>query len=263
MSQIETYLADMRARQPLVQCITNFVSMNVMANVLLASGAAPAMVHAEPEAAEFAGIASALVINIGTLSPDWVASMRKAAHAARAAGTPWVLDPVAVGATAYRREVGAELLALRPDVIRGNASEIMALAGQGGAAQGVDAADGVEAAETAARDLARACGGVVIASGPVDFVTDGTRVARIANGHELMPRVTALGCALSGVVAGFVAGAEDRFMAATAALAFYGLAGERAGTVAGGPGSFAAIFLDALAKLAPEDLAWGQRVDIA
>ncbi|WP_095589361.1 hydroxyethylthiazole kinase [Actibacterium ureilyticum] len=252
----------MRAAAPLVQNITNYVSMNVMANVLLAAGAAPAMVHARQEAAEFAGLAGALNVNIGTLSPDWVLAMEAAAKAARDAGTPWGLDPVAAGATGYRREVSARLLALGPDVIRGNASEILALAGDGGAGRGVDAGDPVAAAEAAARALALRTGGVVIASGAVDFVTDGTRAARVSNGHALMARVTALGCSLSALVMAFVAAGDDPFDAAVAALAYYGLAGERAAEAARGPGSFAVGFLDALAAIDAVDLRADARVEL-
>lgn len=122
-------LKAMREKPPLVQCITNYVAMNIAANVLLAAGASPAMVHAAEEAGEFAGIASALTINIGTLSTQWVDGMQAAAKAATSAGKPWVLDPVAHYATAFRRNAVAELLALRPTIIRGNASEIIALAG--------------------------------------------------------------------------------------------------------------------------------------
>ena len=188
------HLAQMRADAPLVQNITNYVAMNVMANVMLAAGASPAMVHAPEEVQEFAAIASALTINIGTLSAPWVEAMALAAQAARAAGRPWVLDPVAVGATGFRRKAGARLLALGPTVIRGNASEILALAGATAAGKGADAADEVAAAEAAATRLAKDNGLVVAVTGPVDFVTDGTRAARIANGHPMMPKITALGC---------------------------------------------------------------------
>ncbi|MGP6089723.1 hydroxyethylthiazole kinase [Antarctobacter jejuensis] len=253
------HLTQMRAAAPLVQNITNYVAMNVMANVMLAAGASPAMVHAREEAAEFAGIASALTINIGTLSPGWVASMTEAAAAAQAAERPWVLDPVAVGATAYRRQVGAELLALKPAVIRGNASEILALTGAEAAGRGADAADTVEAAEEAAGLLAARQDAVVAVTGAVDFVTDGSRVARISNGHALMPRVTALGCSLTGIVGAFVAG-QDRFDATVAALAYYGIAGEDAAKTANGPGSFQVAFLDALYRLTPDDITARARV---
>lgn len=252
-------LSAMRAQAPLVQNITNYVAMNVMANVLLASGASPAMVHAEEEAAEFAAFTHALTINIGTLSPPWVRAMIAAAQTATSAGTPWVLDPVAAGATTFRRETSAKLLTLKPTVIRGNASEIIALTGQAATGKGADAADPVTAAENAARALAQDTGAVIAVTGPVDFVTDGTAAFRVANGHALMPQVTALGCALTGVVGAFVVG-QDPLEATVAALAYYGLAGERAAQTAQGPGSFAVGFLDALTTISPDDVTQGAQV---
>jgi hydroxyethylthiazole kinase len=261
-------LARLRAAAPLVHNITNFVAMNVMANVQLAIGASPAMIHAREEAAEFAPIASALTVNIGTLSPEWVAAMNEAAAAATAAGRPWVLDPVAVGATGFRRRTAAELLALRPTVIRGNASEIIALAALSGSVtapaagggKGVDASHTVAAAEDAADALALSSGAVVAVTGAMDYVTDGRRRVRIANGHPLMPRVTALGCALTGVVGAFLGAGSAPFDGTVAALAYYGLAGELAAKRAVGPGSFASAFLDVLARLEPGDLDLGARI---
>ncbi|MFG6176515.1 hydroxyethylthiazole kinase [Halomonas sp. THAF12] len=250
-----SHLARVRATTPLIHNITNHVAMNTMANVLLALGASPAMVHAREEAAEFAALAGALTLNIGTLSPHWLDAMDDAARAAIAAGTPWVLDPVAVGATRFRREAGARLLALGPTAIRGNASEILALARQGGGGRGVDSTDTAASAERAAVTLARDSGAVVAVTGEVDLVTDGRRLARVAGGHALMPRVTTLGCALTGVVGAFLADAEDPFEATVAALAAYAAAGETAGDTATGPGSFAVAFLDALYALDPDTLA--------
>ncbi|SEP62498.1 hydroxyethylthiazole kinase [Thalassovita taeanensis] len=252
-------LATMRAHAPLVQNITNYVAMNVMANAMLASGASPAMVHAEEEAAEFASFTQALTINIGTLSPAWVRAMTAAAQVANTVGTPWVLDPVAAGATAFRRETSAQLLTCKPTVIRGNASEIIALTGEAAKGKGADAADTVSAAENAARILAQQTGAVVAVTGPIDFVTNGTEAFRIANGHALMPQVTALGCALTGVVGAFVVG-QDPLEATVAALAYYGLAGEHAAKVAQGPGSFAMGFIDALHAITPEDVNNGAKV---
>ncbi|RKF16192.1 hydroxyethylthiazole kinase [Roseovarius spongiae] len=259
MNDIGAHLAAMRNTAPLVQNITNYVAMNVMANALLAAGASPAMVHAREEAAEFAGLAQALSVNIGTLDPDWVTAMEDAARVMNDAGKPWVLDPVAVGATALRRDAGARLLALKPSVVRGNASEVMALAGADAAGRGADAADEVASAEAAARDIATRTGGVVAVTGPVDYVTDGAAAYRIENGSAMMPRVTALGCALSGVVAGFAVGQEP-LPATVAALAFYGLAGEEAAARAQGPGSFLPAFIDALAGVTPEALDRGAKV---
>lgn len=256
------HLARVRETCPLVHNITNHVAMNTMANVLLAIGASPAMVHAREEATEFTALAGALTINIGTLSPPWVDAMEASALAAGETGRPWVLDPVAVGATRYRRETGARLLALSPDVIRGNASEVIALAGQAGGGLGVDSTAPAEAALGAARRLVRQTDGMVAVTGEVDLVTDGRRIARLWGGHPLMPRVTTLGCALTGVVAAFLAGADDRFEATVAALACYAVAGELAGEVARGPGSFAVAFLDALFHLDSEALAERARLEV-
>lgn len=253
-------LREMRDRAPLVQNITNYVAMNIAANALLAAGASPAMLHAPQEAGGFAAIAQALTINIGTLSADFVAGMLAAAEGAQAAGTPWVLDPVAVGATAYRKETAARLLELGPAAIRGNASEILALAGVDAQGKGADAADGVAAAEAPARDLAKRLGCVVAVTGPVDFVTDGARAWRVANGDPMMTRVTAVGCSLTAVVGAFVAGAEDRAEATVAALAYFGLAGERAAPEAKGPASFQTAFIDSLYALTPEEVRAGAKV---
>lgn len=262
MDKPSRHLASMRAAAPLVHNITNYVAMNVMANVMLAAGASPAMVHARGEVAEFVKLAAALSINIGTLDDEWAGCMARAAEAAAAAGTPWVLDPVAVGATTLRQSVGARLLALRPAVIRGNASEILALSGAEAHGRGADAADPVEAAEAAARDLAARTGAIVAATGAVDFVTDGTRAVRLSNGDPLMARVTALGCALTGVVAAFVA-VEEPFDATVAALAYYGTAGEVAARKAKGPGSFQVAFLDALHAMTGDELDAKARIELA
>jgi hydroxyethylthiazole kinase len=262
MNDTADHLHQMRATAPLVQCITNYVAMNIMANVLLAAGASPAMVHAREEVAEFAGLAQALAVNIGTLDAVWAEAMAEAAGVMAAQGRPWVLDPVGVGATAFRQEVCARLLALRPAVIRGNASEILALAGIGATGRGADAADPVEAAEAAARDLAQRTGAVVAVSGPVDFITDGETAFRLANGHALMPKVTALGCSLNGVIAAFLVG-QAALPATVAAMAYYGLAGERAARGVAGPGAFQPAFLDALHALSPADLGRDARISRA
>jgi hydroxyethylthiazole kinase len=248
-------LAEMRQASPLVQCITNYVAMNIAANVLLAAGASPAMVHAEREAGEFAAIAGALTVNIGTLSPDWVAGMLAAVEAAARAGKPWVLDPVAHFATAYRRDTASALVGLKPTIIRGNASEIIALAGGASAGQGVDSGDTVASAEASALVLARKTGATVAVTGAVDFVTDGKQAIRIEGGSPLMPRITALGCSLTCLVGAFAAiRPADPFAATVAALSVFAVAGERAGRASEGPGSFGWRFLDALAALDPATL---------
>jgi hydroxyethylthiazole kinase len=253
-------LGELRDARPLVQTITNFVSMDAAANALLAIGAAPAMVHAPEESGEFVAHAGALVVNIGTLSKLWVEGGEAAATAAHMHGKPWVLDPVGVGATRFRNEAVARLLRHRPSVIRGNASEIMAVAqvaglsGPAGTPRGVDSANTTDEALAVAQRLARHCFCVVAATGAVDLVTDGKQVVRLANGSPLMTRVTALGCALSAVVAAFAAVAEDPFEGTVAALATYGVVGDMAAEVASRPGSYRVAFIDALDAVTPADI---------
>jgi hydroxyethylthiazole kinase len=259
--QVGQTLQAMRRATPLVQCITNYVAMNIAANVLLAAGASPAMVSDAEEAGEFAVIAGALTVNIGTLSPPFVAGMRAAIAGAEGAGTPWVLDPVACQATTLRRRVAADLLALKPAIIRANASEILSLAGEVSRGQGVDGRDSTASAEGAARRLAQRTGGVVAMTGAVDFVTDGARAVRIAGGSVWMPLNTAMGCSLTGLCGAFAAVAAP-FEASVAALALFAVAGSRAHGAAAGPGSFAPLFLDALHHVRPEDLDREARIEV-
>ncbi len=239
-------LEDLRARRPLVHNITNYVAMTVSANVLLALGASPAMVHALEEAEDFTAISDALVINIGTLSPAWVDAMRAAAKRARSLGKPWVLDPVGCGATRYRTEVAGELAAMGPAIIRGNASEILSLAGQVEATgKGVDSTARAEDATTAAAALAHRTAAVIAVTGATDYVTDSERSVAIQTGHALMPLSTALGCALSAVAAAFAA-VRPPNEAAVAALAVFGAAGAAAAERCRGPGHLPAEICDAL-----------------
>jgi hydroxyethylthiazole kinase len=238
-----------RAARPLVHNITNYVAMTVAANVLLAAGASPAMLHAAEEVEEFADAANSLVINIGTLAVPWVGGMKLAAAAYRQRGKPWLLDPVAVAATRLRMAVAAELMALGPSVIRGNASEIVALAGIGQAGgRGPDTTLTAEAEAAPAQALARQKGTVVAVTGAVDYVTDGTRSIAIEGGHALMARSTALGCALSALVGAFAAVAPP-FEATVAALAVYGAAGRIAASGLPGPGRLPQELCDALYRL--------------
>lgn len=242
-------LAALRERSPLVHSITNYVAMDVTANALLALGASPAMVHAEEEVQDFVAISSALVINIGTLSPAWVRAMRDAAQRAVELGKPWVLDPVGAGATQYRTRTALDLAERHPTVIRGNASEILALAGQSADTRGVDSVHGSEAALEVARALAREAECVVAVTGAVDYVTDGARVLAVENGHPMMTRVTALGCAATALTGAFLAVQPDAPLAAAQALGVLGLCGEIAARDADGPGSLRWRLLDALYHL--------------
>ena len=242
-------IRDRRETVPLVHCLTNVVVANATANILLALGAAPAMVDIPEEAGVFASIASAVLVNLGTPGAEQRGGMRAAVGAARAAGTPWVLDPVAVGALPLRTAFAAELLEARPTAIRGNASEIMALAGAGAGGRGVDATDSVDDAATAAAALARRHGTVVAVSGPVDRITDGERTVLVHTGHVLLTTMTGGGCALGAVMSAFLATDDDPLLAVAAATAVYTLAAEIAAERSTGPGSFAPAFLDALAGI--------------
>ncbi len=249
-------IAAMRAARPLVHNITNYVAMNFSANVLLAQGASPAMVHAPDEVEEFVAISSSLVVNIGTLDERWVRSMLLAATKASSLGKPWVLDPVGVGATTFRLKTCQSLLALKPSIVRGNAAEIMTLAGaEAVAAKGVDSLAGSSDAVEAARRLAKSTGGVVVVSGATDFVTDGRRVVAIHGGVEMMTLVTAAGCALSATVAAMAAVSQDRMAAGVVACALFKAAAEAAAARASGPGALAVAFLDALHALKHDDVA--------
>lgn len=243
-------LQAVRAEAPLVHNITNFVVMNNTANALLAIGASPAMVHAADEVEEFTGLSQALVVNIGTLSSAWVAAMKLAITRAAERGVPWVLDPVGAGATAYRRAVAADLARRRPRVIRGNASEILALTDvEPVAGKGVDTLHDTDAAVEAADLLARETGAVVAITGAVDYVCDGHRTARIVSGDPLMARVTGMGCSATALIAAFMAVEGDAFNATAAALTAFGTAGKAAAQGAHGPGSLQVRLLDSLYAL--------------
>lgn len=236
---------------PLVHCMTNDVVQTFTANVLLALGASPAMVIDAGEAAQFSTIASALLINVGTLTQPRAQAMRAAVESANRANTPWTLDPVAVGALTLRSDFCRELLSLRPAAIRGNASEIMALAGMSHGGRGVDTTDTAAAALPAAQALARESGAIVAVTGEVDYITDGQHTLMAQGGDPLMTRVVGTGCALSAVVAASCALPGKRLENVAAACALMKLAGQQAAN-GRGPGSFVAAFLDALYTLNPE-----------
>ncbi|MDR1625522.1 MAG: hydroxyethylthiazole kinase [Spirochaetia bacterium] len=248
-------LVKIRERSPLVHNITNFVVMNNTANALLAIGASPVMAHAGEEVEEIAGACGALVVNIGTLNPQWVGAMEKAMLKAREGGVPIVLDPVGAGATSYRLDTVRGLLAAAvPQIIRGNASEISALVSAGTTMKGVDSSLSSDSACGAAKTLSAMHGCVVSLSGETDYIVQGGRLECVRNGHPLMPRVTGLGCTASALSAAFAAVNGEAFAAAAHAMAVMGIAGEIAAREAKGPGSFQVHFLDALYRLREEDI---------
>jgi hydroxyethylthiazole kinase len=237
------------ARRPLVHNITNAVVANFTANALLALGAAPVMAEGAEEVAAVAASADALVVNLGTLTAARAAAMRLAVDAAVAAGRPWALDPVGVGAIVPRTVFAQELCRLRPAAIRGNASEILGLAGEAGGGRGVDSGAGSGDAVAAARRLAGQTGGVVAVTGAVDYITDGARVLLLHNGDKLMTRVTGMGCTATAIIGACLAVGGDALDAVAHGLAITGIAGEMAARGARGPGSMQVAFLDALAGL--------------
>ena len=256
-------VSSIRKDAPIIHNITNYVVMNTTANALLALGASPVMAHAEEEAADMAGIAAALVINIGTLSKEWVRAMFKAAERAAQSGIPVVLDPVGAGATSYRTETARALAAaVRPAIIRGNGSEIMALCGDQARTRGVDSGAASDAALAAAQTLQANYGSAVCVSGAVDYVVGANATIRVQNGHPLMTRVTGLGCTASALCGAFAAVNRDYARAAAQAMVVMGVAGEMAAEGAPGPGTLQLRFLDTLHALTAQDLARRARVEV-
>ena len=248
-------LIKIRKNKPLIHNITNFVVMNYTANVLLACGASPVMAHAEGEVEEMVAFAGALVLNIGTLTGPWVASMLKAGRRATQLGTPIILDPVGSGATTLRTAAAKQILAeTKVSVVRGNASEILSLAGQDSKTKGVDSLHSVDDVAAVAGQLARELGATLAITGPIDLVTDGKRIVTIEGGHSLMPFVTGTGCSATAIIGAFHAVDGDPVSAAATALAFFGIAGEQAGATASGPGTFMIQLLDALYTLTPAEV---------
>ncbi|MEO5522453.1 hydroxyethylthiazole kinase [Citrobacter youngae] len=248
-------LHQFRTLSPLTHCMTNEVVQSFTANTLLALGASPAMVIEPEEASQFAAIAQALLINVGTLTQARATAMRAAVEQAQQAKTPWTLDPVAVGALAFRRRFCLDLLALQPAAIRGNASEILALAGMNGVGRGVDTTDTPAVALPAAQTLARQVGTIVVVTGEVDYVTDGQRTVCVSGGDPLMTRVVGTGCALSAVVAASCALEGERLNNVASACSWMKQAGQRATEQSTGPGSFVPAFLDALYNLNAQEQA--------
>ena len=243
-------LEKIRERKPLIHNITNYVVMNTTANALLACGASPVMAHAAEEVEEMVSFAGALVLNIGTLTPPWVESMVRAGKRANELDVPIVLDPVGSGATALRTLSARRLIdELRITVVRGNASEVLSLAREGSHTKGVDAVHSVDEASDAAIQLANELNTTLVITGEVDLVTDGTRIHLIYNGHPLMGYVTGTGCMATTMIGAFMAVDQDPVNGASTALAYYGLAGEKAAAKAEGPGTFQALLFDALYAL--------------
>jgi hydroxyethylthiazole kinase len=254
-------LALVREQRPLIHNITNYVVMQYTANALLALGASPVMAHAVEEMEEMAALASALVLNIGTLSGPWIEGMLVAGRVASRRGIPVILDPVGAGATRFRTDTAIRLLdACRVTVLRGNASEVLAVARGTGGTRGVDAGDRVEDAAAAGGELARRRKIVVAITGAVDHVTDGSDALWVHNGHALMGRITGSGCTATATIGAFCAVNADALEATANALAFYGLAGEHAARTGSLPGTFGVGLIDMLEAVTPDQVAHEARI---
>jgi hydroxyethylthiazole kinase len=236
-------LARLRARPPRVHCITNTVAQNFTANVLLAVGVQPSMTISPEEIGHFAGAADALLVNLGTFDRERAGAIDIALASATAAHRPWVLDPVLIDRSPLRASLAHELLGRRPGALRLNAAEFATMAGGGTPAE-----------------FAAANATVVALSGATDVVAAADRQISLANGHPLMTRITAMGCAGSALVAACLAVERDPWLASMAGMSILGVAGEIAGETSGGPGGFAVAILDALYRLEPGVLAARMKV---
>lgn len=261
-SDLQETALRVKKENPMAGSITNTVTVNLVANAQLAVGGSAAMIYLPDEGEGMAQLAGAMYINMGTLLPIYEETLPRIVRALQAERKPWVLDPVGIGLGALREKILLGFQAYRPNVIRGNASEIIALANLWGLAsgrasdgvRGVDATDSVDAARAAAIALALETGGAVAVSGPIDLVTDGHRVIRVRGGSRFLSSITGAGCSLGGVIAVY-ATAGQPFIAALAGTMAFDLAADRAEEGAVGPASFQVRFLDELYRISPEELA--------
>ena len=253
-----------RKEKPLIHHLTNYVTVYDCANMTRAFGALPVMAQAKEESADMAKLASALVLNIGTLSPELIESMIVAGKSANAKGIPVVLDAVGVGATRLRDEAAAQLLRkIRIDVIKGNSSEIAKLAGLDAVTRGVEATKVDADLFFVARKLAKEKKAVVVITGVVDIVSDGKRMFLVKNGHELMGKVVGTGCMAASIIGAFAAVERDYALAAAAALSVFGIAAEIASEDSNGPGSFKISLYDAVYNLDAKKIEEMSRIEEA
>jgi len=252
-----------REKRPLVHHITNYVTANDCANITIAAGAAPVMADAPEEVCEMVTAANALVLNIGTLNKGQIESMILAGGMANDLRIPVILDPVGAGATRFRTDSAQRLLdELKITILKGNAGEIGILAGAEANVRGVDSHGVTGDLVKIAQYFAKRAGITVIISGATDIVTDGKRIILVENGHLMLGTISGTGCMVASVTGAFAAVSDDPVIASAAALATFGIAGEKAAAVARGPYSFKTALFDELAALKPEDLASGARISI-
>lgn len=257
LGSINDVLRKVRESTPLIQAITNYVTINDCANILLCFGASPAMCEAKTEVEDFAGLISALYINIGTLNEEQKEAAVLAARRASELNKPVVLDPVACGAIPRKMDVIKELLEVAEiSVIKGNTGEIKFLAGHAGKVRGVDSIDDGQGAVEACRSLARRYGTVVAATGETDIITDGERVCRIHNGTTMLTMITGAGCMVGALTAAAAGVSGDRFVSSAAAVLAMGLAGEMAANSMDMvlPGTFRSRLFDYMYNMSEDDI---------
>lgn len=259
-----TDLQSIRANKPLVHSITNFVVMNETANAVLCLGGLPIMAHAIEEVEEMVGISSVLVLNIGTLDPNWIDAMAMAGRRANELGLPVVLDPVGVGATRLRTDSAKRLLdEVKISIVRGNKGEIAALAGVDSVVRGVESISASAPSEELAEKFAKAYGCCVAVTGVVDVVCDGSRIAHISNGDAMLAKLVGTGCISDVIVGSFAAINSDAFTAACGGLVTLGIAGEMAAEISGDrPGTFHVELYNALYAVDADGIKTMARVDV-
>jgi len=261
--KIDGMIKRIHQERPLIHNITNMVAMNDSANIILAVGGLPVMAHAQEEVGEMVKAAGALVLNIGTLTPEQIESMIIAGKVANSLKIPVILDPVGAGATNLRTESALRLQEkIKINIVRGNFAEISILAGLKGNIKGVESVGTEKNSVKVACSLARKYNQVAIITGKQDVVTDGKRVVEIDNGSPMLRTITATGCMVTSLIATFAAVEEDYLWASTGALVCFGLAGERAAVKAQGPGSFKVNLFDEIYNLNEKIIGEGLKVNI-
>jgi len=268
MKIVDTIARDLekiREIKPLVHSITNYVVMNETANAVLCLGALPIMAHAREEVEEMVGIAGALVLNIGTLEPDWIDAMELAGKRANELGTPVILDPVGAGATRLRTQSSKRLLQnVKVSIVRGNVGEVATLAGIAAEVRGVESMGADAGPDEIAKQFAATYGCTVAITGAEDVISDGKQLARVRNGDVMLSRVVGTGCMSNVIVAAFAAVQRDAFTAAVGGLVAFGVAGELAAKLSGDrPGTYAVELLNALYALDPVTIRAMAKVSLA
>jgi len=253
LKEITQAVASLRKTKPLILNLTNYVTMDFMANALLAIGAAPIMTSYDEELEELIQISSCINVNIGTLDKTFILRCQKAILLAKQYQKPIVFDPVGAGASLIRTKTAKDLIK-HADIVKGNASEIISLYHANSKSLGVESIHSTSDAKKAARKLAKIFGITVIVSGPIDFITDTTKETEIPFGSALMPLVTGMGCTLTAIIAAFRSVSNDSFLSASIAANYYGLCGKLAEKSTQSPGTFRTIFLDTLYAATPAAL---------